>query len=315
MLERDRNYRCLHRLLSALLIVGVVGGCSSIKRAAVDMLAGSLAEGGGSYASDGDPELVREALPFGLKTQESLLEISPDNRDLRMAAARGFAAYAFLLQQEADRLGAIDAPAGERLRRRVGDLFLRGRDHALLGLESSHPGFRTAVAAVPAETLAATAAPDAALLYWAGACWAGALGVRKDDLELLADLPVAAALVQRVIALDEGFEAGAAHEFMVAYEGGRPGGDIAKARRHYERALALSGGRKASVHLALAEGVVLGAQDQAEFERLLSLVRSVDLDAAPRDRLVNAVARRRADWLAGRLDELFLDYKPKEIAR
>jgi hypothetical protein len=65
----------------------------------------------------------------------------------------------------------------------------------------------------------------------------------------------------------------------------------------------------------LAEGVVLGAQDQAEFERLLSLVGALDLDAAPRDRLVNAVAQRRAAWLAGRLPELFLDYTPKEDAK
>ena len=39
---------------------------------------GDALSGGGVYTSDEDPELIREALPFGLKTYESLLDVSPD---------------------------------------------------------------------------------------------------------------------------------------------------------------------------------------------------------------------------------------------
>lgn len=59
-------------------------------------------------------------------------------------------------------------------------------------------------------------------LYWGGAAWAGALGAGIDDLNLLAELPIAAAMVRRVLELDETYELGAAHEFFVIYEGSRP---------------------------------------------------------------------------------------------
>jgi len=42
------------------------------------------------FASDDDPELVREAVPFSLKLIESLLEQSPQHRGLLYAASSGF---------------------------------------------------------------------------------------------------------------------------------------------------------------------------------------------------------------------------------
>ena len=46
------------------------------------------------YTSDNDPELIREALPFGLKTYESLLASDPTSRSLHLTAAVGFISYA-----------------------------------------------------------------------------------------------------------------------------------------------------------------------------------------------------------------------------
>jgi hypothetical protein len=46
----------------------------SPKLVAVNILGDALAGGGGVYASDEDPELIREAIPFGLKSYEALLD-------------------------------------------------------------------------------------------------------------------------------------------------------------------------------------------------------------------------------------------------
>jgi hypothetical protein len=132
------------------------------------------------------------------------------------------------------------------------------------------------------------------------------LSADKSDLNLMAELPTAAALVGRVLELDEAFDGGAAHEFFISYEGGRPGGDAEQARAHYDRALALSGGERASVHLALAEAVAIPQQDLAEFERLIDATLAVDPDAAPDLRLVNTLAQRRAAWLRARIPDFFL---------
>ena len=297
----------MHRFMILMLLGLALAACSTVKRAAVDVIGDALSGGTGVYASDEDPDLIREAIPFGLKTYESLLETSPEHRGLLLASARGFAAYAYLLQKEADPLDATDLAGARAMRARAKRLYLRGRDYALRGLEAEHPGFTVDLLADPAAALARATGEDVPFLYWAGAAWAGALSTAKDDLGLVAELPIAGALVGRVLELDEGYEDGAAHEFFISYEGSRPGGDRDRARRHYRRALALSDGTRASLHLALAEAVTVRDQDLAEFRGLIAAALAVDLDRAPQHRLANTVAQRRARWLAARTPELFVD--------
>ncbi len=299
------------RLILSILVAASLAGCS-LKRIAVNAVGDSLADSGSVYASDGDPDLVREALPFGLKTIEGLLAEAPDHRGLLLAAARGFVGYAYLLQQEADIADAGDFEKARGLRLRASKLFLRGRDYGVRGLELDHPGFRGAVMRDGAAALAGTTRDDVALLYWSGVGWAGALAADPSNLDLVAELPIAAALVKRVLELDEAFDGGAADEFFIAYEAARPGGDLRAARRHYERAVALSGGERASVHLALAESVAAQEQDMAEFRRLIAAALAVDPDGRPDLRLVNTMARRRAQWLESRASDIFFGSVPTE---
>jgi hypothetical protein len=296
----------ISRAAVVLLSVFLLTACS-VKQMAVNVMADSLSEGGGVYASDDDPELVYEAIPFGLKTYESLLEVSPEHRGLLLASAEGFAGYAYLTREKAERLDRKDVIEARYQRARASRLFLRARDYALRALELDHPGLSERLREDGAAALAATTVADIDGLYWAGAAWAGAVGSAKDDLDLIAQLPMAAALVERVIELDASYDRGAAQEFMIAYEGGRPGGSAEAARGYYGEALALSQGQRASVHLALAEAVVVPEQDLAEFKVLLAAARDVDPAGPPDNRLVNAIALRRADWLEARIPELFLE--------
>ncbi len=292
-------------IVAAALVLSFFAGCS-VKQTAVNIIGDALAGGGGVYTSDDDPELIRAAIPFGLKTYESLLAISPEHRGLLQAAARGFTSYAYLLQDEADRIDATDLAKARRLRRRAHRLYLRGRDYALRGLEVDNSDFTTNLYTDSSVALAMTTEDDVPFLYWAGASWGGALSAATDDLNLIAELPVAAALVGRVLELDESYELGAAHEFFISYEGSRPGGSVNQARRHYRRALEISEGSRASVHLALAEAVAIREQNLAEFRELVAAALAVDPDKTTPLRLVNVIARRRARWLETRIPDLFL---------
>jgi len=295
----------LRSVLLTILSAVALTGCS-IKQMAVNMIADSLAEGGGVYASDDDPELIREALPFGLKTYESLLEASPDHVGLLLATGKGFVVYAYILQLEADRIEATDLDRARALRARASKLYLRGRDYALRGLAVDHPGFAEELRRDAAVALAPMRKEDAPLLYWAGAGWAGALSANKDDPDLIAELPIAGALVGRVLELDEAFDRGAAHEFFISYEGSRPGGSAEAARLHYRRAVELSGGARASAHVALAEAVAVREQNLQEFRSLIGAALAVDPNAVPELRLANTLAQERARWLASRMPQLFV---------
>jgi len=305
--EQQRISATLNRFFLVFVVGAVITGCSTVRTTAVNMIGDALSGGGGVYTSDNDPELIREALPFGLKTYESLLAISPEHRGLLLASANGFSAYAYLLKQEADRLDGVDLAAVREKRARSKLLFLRGRDYAIRGLDISQPNFMEGLYREREATIASIGIEDIAFLYWAGASWAGALSVAKDDSELIADLPIAGALVGRVLELDEAYDRGSAHEFFISYEGSRPGGDDETARTHYARALELSAGKKASPHVALAEAVVISEQNLAEFRSLIAAALAVDPDAEPEIRLVNTIAIRRAEWLETSIPTLFVE--------
>ena len=89
--------------------------------------------------------------------------------------------------------------------------------------------------------------------------------------------------------------------------GSRPGGNRDTARVHYRRALELSGGGRAGLHLALAEAVAVPEQDLAAFRDLIEAALAVDLDAYPDQRVANVLAQRRARWLATEIPELFFE--------
>ncbi|MFQ5971157.1 MAG: TRAP transporter TatT component family protein [Alphaproteobacteria bacterium] len=301
---RDRS--ALTILAIPVLLSMVLTACS-VKRMAVNVIGDALSDGGGVYASDDDPQLIREAIPFGLKTYESLLAVSPDHRGLLLAAGRGFTVYAFLLQKEADLFDAADIQRARALRARARQHYLRGRDYALRGLAQGHDDFTARLFRERTAALEAMTREDVPFLYWAGVAWAGALSAAKDDLGLIADLPIAAALVERVLELDENYELGAAHEFMISYEGSRPGGNRQAARRHYRRALELSQGARASTHLALAESVTIREQNLKEFRALIAAALAVEPDLVPQLRLANTIAQHRAKWLESRIPELFVE--------
>ena len=295
------------RSLLALLIVLGGTGCS-IKRLAVNKLGDALAGSGTTFAADDDPELVKAAAPFSLKLMESLLNESPTHKGLLFAASSGFTQYSYaFVQQEAAELEDKDVSGSVEMRRRSQRLYLRARDYALRGLESAHPGFSNALRTDALVAVRLLKKKDVPQTYWAAASWAAAAVVIKDTPELIADLPLVAALMDRALELDEAFDHGAIHTFLISYEMSRPGGTgdrAQRARAHFARAVELSGGQNAGPYVSLAEAIAVEQQDRKQFESLLKQALAVNPNARPEWRLANMVMQRRARWLVSQEDNL-----------
>ncbi len=277
---------------------------------AVNTVGNALAEGGATYASDEDPDLVREAVPFGLKTVESLLAQSPRHRGLLLSAASGFTEYAYaFVQQDADFVEAQDLARATMLRNRARKLYLRALNYGLRGLEVDIQDFRNRLRTDAAAALAKANRSHVPLLYWTANAWGAAISISKSDSSLTADQSLVEAVMRRALTLDEPFEAGSIHDFFISYEGGRAsvGGSIEKARQHLARARELSKGRRVSPLVTFAETVSVGTQNRKEFEQLLREALAFDVDTAPEFRLANILAERRAQWLLDRANELFVD--------
>jgi predicted anti-sigma-YlaC factor YlaD len=284
-------------------------GCS-IRRMAVNKVGDALAGGGTTFASDDDPELVKAAVPFSLKLMESLLAESPRHRGLLFATASGFTQYAFaFVQQDADEMQDHDLAAAEAMRARARRLYLRARDYGLRGLDVTHPHFTAKLRADPKAAVALAQVRDAPLLYWTAAAWAAAISLAKDDPHFIAEIPQVEALIDRALALNEGYDAGAIHSFLISYEMVRQdakGDPAERARRHFERAMALSHGWQAGPLVTFAEAVCVQKQNLKEFDAQLNQALAINADAHPEVRLVNLVMQRRARWLLARRGDLFL---------
>ncbi len=303
-----RNRALLASTVFCFLLPMFVVGCSP-RSYVVSRLANVMSSGGEIFATDDDPELVREAVPFALKVEEYVLREKPGHQGLLVSLCRGFTQYAsaFVLQDAVEEEDRERASAG---RERAVRLLLRAREYGLRGLEGAHPGFREKLSAGPEEAVAMTGKEDVPLLFWTAASWSLAISLSGGDPSMLPDLPRCESLMRRALALEEDYDHGAIHEYFIAFEGGRAGamgGSLDRARRHFERAMELGGGKRISPLVTFAGTVSVRTQDKEEFLGLLS--RAIAFDArreAPEFRLANLIAQRRARWLVGRVDELFL---------
>jgi len=295
---------------TAVVIALAATGCS-VRSVALDHVGNALAASGSGFGSDDDPQLIGAAAPFSLKLMESVLAETPAHRGLLLSTTQGFVQYSYaFVELPADEIEDTNLPAARAGRERAARLYLRARNYGLRGLETAYPGVTKALRSDPVGALAACRAEDAALLYWTAVAWAAAISLAKDDPYLVADLPAVEALARRALALDEAYDHGAAHVFMINFEMSRAGlaaGATAQARRHFERAVELSAGAHAAPYVTYAEAVAVAERNRAEFEALLATALAIDAGARPEWRLANLVMQRRASWLLARTPKLFAD--------
>ena len=303
--------------LACLLLAYFAGSGCSLRHYALNKAADALAQSGSTFSSDDDPQLIKAAAPFSLKLMESFLAENPRHQGLLAAAASGFTQYAYaFVQEEADEVEPEDLAAAEASRTRARRLYLRAQRYGVRGLEVKHPGFEKTLLANPRAAVRTATKSDVPLLYWTAAAWGSAIALSKDNPQMVGQIPSMEALIDRALALNESYGNGSIHTFLISYEMIRPGladEQAARARKHFQRAMALSQGTDASPLVALAEAVTIQTQDVKEFESLLNRALAIDADANPDIRLQNLVMQHRARWLLSRKAELFLVEEPANV--
>ena len=294
------------RLAAALLVLAPLAGCS-LRTMAVNAVLPTLVNPA-VYLSEEDPEIARDALPFLLKTIESIIEADPERQDVLLFANTGFTLYATaFLQADAAIAEWDDYDRAAELNDRARRMFLRARDYGLRGIEAEHPGISERLLADPEGTVSSFEPDDVESLYYLGGAWMLAISVGLDQPALLADLPVARALLDRSLELDEDFERGALHAAFITLEsvGAQMGGSYERAREHFARAVELSDGLDAGPYVSLALGVAVAEENREEFRELLETALAINLEEAPENRLLNTIAQRRARVLLDHIDDLF----------
>jgi predicted anti-sigma-YlaC factor YlaD len=304
-----RTIAASSRLVIVVCIAGLSTGCALMKRKAVSMVASTLASSGDVFTRDDDLELVGDAIPFGLKLYESLLDSAPKNKELLIATCSNFTQYGVaFLETEAAVLGeAQHHDEVAHLNARALKLYLRAKGYCLRAMEVRFPGIGPKLLTDPVPALATAEKKDVPLLYWMAASWGSAIGLGVDKPDIVIDMPTVRALAERALALDESWGKGALHEMFVSLESlpEALGGSPSRAREHFTRAVELQKGLSPGPYVALAIGVAVPAQDRAEFEKLLQTALAIDPEKDPSVRLVTLVQQRRARALLDHIDTMF----------
>lgn len=304
-----RSASTRYRELLAAVSLGLLISACSPTTFLINRLGYSMGSATDVYLTENDPQLVREAFPFNLKTMEMLVAQAPDNSQLLTATAAAFALYSYgFILEDAERTAAEDISAGREIYLRALNLFQRSYNYGLRALEAEHQGFIDQFDTDPRGALSQLIEDDIEAIYWTAASLAGMISASQGNPAYLIHLPKVGYLFNQAFSLNPQWNDGALHLALMKYELSRPDARsdaVEVAVGHYQAALDLSGGRDCSVYLAYAETISIQTQNRQEFINLLETAMAVDVDRHPQNRLSNLLAQDRARWLLGRIDELF----------
>jgi hypothetical protein len=292
-------------------------GCSM----ATKVIANTLAKPGTTYTGDDDPELVRRALPFGLKTYESVLESRPTHLPLLLATCSGFTGYSYgFVETDAVILGDAAEHNDEvkALRKEALLLYVRARDYCLRGMDVRFKGISERLYKDPANAFAKVDVKkdDIPLLYWTAASWGSAISLGLDRIDLIGDFPAVRALVDKAVAVDPDWNKGSLHELLMTLDalpesiGGAPAAKRpALLKQHFDRAVELQKGLSPGPYVSLASNIDVSEKSAAELDKLreeytklLEQALAIDPNKDKSNRLVTILTQRRAKAMLEQID-------------
>jgi hypothetical protein len=259
---------------------------------------------------ESDPEFARMAAPASLKTVEGFHLASPDNETLITILARGYCEYSFgFLEFDVQKARARgDDATADAIARRATGLFLRCMNYGLKLLDGSwekalygdQAGFEAKVKGADRD--------DVPGLFFTAMGLAQAVNLNRDDIEMVAFLPKAQVMFERVSALDSNYYNGGAHMALGMLYSARSvslGGDPEKGKKEFEAAIAATGGKFLMPKVLMAQAYATITNNRELFHQTLVQVLETSPAVNPDQRLANELAHQRARFLLEREKEMF----------
>jgi hypothetical protein len=293
-----RTRLALVLVVAAVLVAVAAGGCNLVKLTA-DSTADVLKVAAPSLNMESDPVFAREAAPGQLKTVEGFHLASPGNRIMIRILAQGYCEYAFgFLQDDVETLEMNGNPdAAAPIAKRATGLYLRCMNYGikLLGKDWDE-ALRGDLASFEKKVKKAGKGKVEGMFFVALGL-ASAINLNRDNIDLVAYLPKARMMFERIVELDPKFYNGGAHMalgMLNTAQGDAIGGNVELGKKHFEKAIEITGGKFLMVKVLFAQnyGVVTG--NQKFFHDTLVEVLNTSPAIWPEQRLANELAHIRA---------------------
>lgn len=244
-----------------------------------------------------DLVLAEQALASDIKLLEGMLKGDPENEHLLMLTSQAIAGYA---------LGFTEDEFPDRAK----ILYLRARDYAARVLLQNEfnltednitiDEYNHKVKSISEDNLNA--------LFWAAFSWAGWINLNLDNPQAFVDLPKVEALMNRVIEIDSTYYHGAGLLFFGSIWGTKPrmlGGDPEKAKMYFDKNLEITKGNFLLSYVYYAKYYAAKILDEDLFRKQLKIVKETHEDVLPGEQLLNAIAKKKADFLLSKTEDIF----------
>lgn len=329
----------MNRAAAALVLL--VAGCIDTRRIAVATTADVLTRGQRAMKMESDYELAAGAMPASLKTVESFHVAYPDIRKLTVLLAEGYCQYGSGFVEDEWEIAYLvrgDVEEADRRALRATRMYARCMNY---GLELLDPRWARALGGKLQdfrEVARPAAAGEREGMLWLALGLTSMINMNVGEVSMVSYLPFAQYLLERLVVMDGdaavilggtdpaaraalarrlGEPRGAPDDpvrralphlalgMMLTSRGAAVGGDPARGRRHFERAIELTGGRFLLAKVMMARGHARVVQDRTRFRDILVDVLRTDPAVWPDQRLANEIAHRRARRYLALIDDWF----------
>jgi hypothetical protein len=288
------------RLLFAVLVAVLGSGC--IDRMILDGTLKSTRDASSAFDTLSDLEVAKIGAGSSLVQVEGMQKLAPDNEDAMFLLLQAWAGYggAFIEDEWEQAYDRGDDDAEAATAERAKQAYDRAIRFGTMLFDQRHPGF--VAAQKNTDTIKAYFAlfekGEADSLLWLGAAWLSRGSVAAERPEIVADLFIGVAALERSVELDPTLAYGLGYAVLGAYHARAPDAELAQAKELFEKSLAMTQRKALTTQLLYAQNWACNAHDEKTYRALLDEVIAAG-DALPAQRLENTIAQRKAKRYLG----------------
>jgi len=284
------------RYIIVIISLSVFSSCS-INKMVIGQMEPILKESSNALYEESDLQLAEQALAGNLKLVEGLLKNDPENKQLLLLLAQGYAGYALGFVEDYDKERAII-------------FYKRARDYAMRILRQD----QTFAAAEDegldrlSEVIDNYGSDKVPALFWAGFAGAGYINLDLSNPEALIELPKIQIMMDRVETVNPGFFYGAVYLYQGSVLGMKPvmmGGDPEKAKVYFEKNLELNDEKFLLAYIYMAEYYAAKTINEELYDECIRQVQEAPVDILPAITLLNRIAKRKAEFLVKSKEKIF----------
>lgn len=243
----------------------------------------------------------------GIGQFEGMHYLAPDNEDALFMLVKGWTAATFAFTE--DQMEQAEDTEGQssalfqyhKGRARAG--YDRAIHYGVELLEKKSRGFEQAKKndATMKAWLAAfdDAERDAPNLFWTGYAWIARVNIVQEEPEMVSNLFIGVAMLERVNQLDDKFFYGNAHTILAAYHARNAMAELDDAKKEFDKAIQITSGKLLLPKLQLAVKYHCMKGDRDSYVKTLTELTEAG-DTLPEQRLTNVIAMRRAKRYLGK---------------